>query len=117
MHHFADRVGALYVPGSASLQFLDAVEDAVIDQMNNAFRQQAGSVYDEIPVKVSIAAAFEDAQKFYQPSQFLVTEEGAARDRYFKKFSDGASTATCERSNTQLVTAATMCVTSSLAWM
>src|SRR5437879_12114512 len=117
MHHFADRVGALYVPGSANLQSLDAGEDAVIDQLNNAFRQQAGPGYDEIPVKVSLAAAFDDAQKFYQPFQFLVTEEGAERDRYFKKFGEAVSTAMGTRGHNTIVTAATMCASSSIAAM
>ena len=117
LFNLADRVAAFYVPVSEYLQFLDAVEDAVIDQMNNAFRQQAGSVYDEIPVKVSIAAAFDDAQKFYQPFQFLVTEEGAERDRYFKKFGEAVSTAIGARGHNTIVTAATMCASSSIAAM
>jgi hypothetical protein len=117
LFNLADRVGAFYVPVSEYLQFLDAVEDAVIDQMNNAFRQQAGPGYDEIPVKVSLAAAFDDAQKFYQPFQFLVTEEGAERDRYFKKFGEAVSTATGARGHNSIVTAATMCASSSIAAM
>ncbi|HZC67144.1 MAG TPA: hypothetical protein VE201_00865, partial [Nitrospirales bacterium] len=106
LFNLADRVGAFYVPVSEYLQFLDAVEDAVIDQMNNAFRQQAGPGYDEIPVKVSMAAAFDDAQKFYQPFQFLVTDEGVERDRYFKKFGEAVSTAMGAREHNTIVTAA-----------
>ena len=117
LFNLADRVGAFYVPVSEYLQFLDAVEDAVIDQMNNAFRQQAGPGYDETPVKVSIAAAFDDAQKFYQPFQFLVTEESPERDRYFKKFGETVSTAMGSRGHNSIVTAATMCASSSIAAM
>jgi hypothetical protein len=117
LFNLTDRVGAFYVPVSEYLQFLDAVEDAVIDQMNNAFRQQAGPGYDEIPVKVCIAAAFDDAQKLYQPHQFLVTEEGAERDRFFKKFGEAVSTAMGARGHNALVTAATMCASSSIAAM
>ncbi len=40
LFNLADRVGAFYVPVSEYLQFLDALEDAVIDQMNNAFRHR-----------------------------------------------------------------------------
>ena len=117
LFNLADRVGAFYVPVSEYLQFLDAVEDAVIDQMNNEFRQQAGPEYDEIPVKVSIAAAFDEAQKCYQPFQFLVTEEGAERDRYFKKFGEAVSTAIGAQRHNTIVTAATMCASSSIAAM
>ena len=117
LFNLADRVGAFYVPVSEYLQFLDAVEDAAIDQMNNAFRLQAGPGYDEIPVKVSLAAAFDDAQKFYQPFQFLVTEEGAERDRYFKKFGEAVSTAMGAHGHNTIVTAATMCASSSIAAM
>jgi hypothetical protein len=117
LFNLADRVGAFYVPVSEYLQFLDALEDAVIDQMNNAFSQQAGPGYDETPVKVSIAAAFDEAQKFYQPFQFLVTEEGPERDRYFKKFGETVSTAMGSRGHNSIVTAATMCVSSSIAAM
>lgn len=117
LFNLADRVGAFYVPVSEYLQFLDAVEDAVIDQMNNAFRQQAGPGYDEVPVKVSIAAAFDDAQKSYQSFQFLVTEEGAERDRYFKKFGEAVSTAMGSRGHNTIATAATMCASSSIAAM
>jgi len=42
LFNMVDRVATLYVPVSEYLQFLDAVEGAVIDQMNNAFRKQAG---------------------------------------------------------------------------
>ena len=117
LFNLADRVGAFYVPVSEYLQFLDAVEDAVIDQMNNMFRQQAGPGYDEVPVKVSLTAAFDDAQKLYQPFQFLVTEEGAERDRYFKKFGEAVSTAMGVRGHNSIVTAATMCASSSIAAM
>lgn len=118
LFNLADRVGAFHVPVSKYLQFLDAVEDAVIDQLNNAFHQQAGPTgFDETGVKVSIAAAFDDAQKFYQPFQFLVTEEGAERDRYFKKFGEAVSTAMGARGHNTVVTAATMCASSSIAAM
>ena len=117
LFNLADRVGAFYVPVSEYLQFLDAVEDAVIDQMNNAFRQQAGPGYDEVPAKVSLTAAFDEAQKLYQPFQFLVTVEGAERDRYFKKFGEAVSTAMGARGHHSIVTAATMCASSSIAAM
>src|SRR5438093_2883325 len=117
LFNIADRVATLYIPVSEYLQFLDALEDAVIDQMNNAFRKQAGPGYDETPVKVSIAAAFDEAQKFYQPFQFLVTEEGPERDRYFKKFGETVSTAMGSRGHNSIVTAATMCASSSIAAM
>src|SRR5260370_16793500 len=73
LFNLADRVGAFYVPVSEYLQFLDAVEDAAIDQMNNAFRQQAVPEYEETPLKVSISAAFYDPQQFHQPFQFPLT--------------------------------------------
>lgn len=117
LFNLADRVGAFYVPVSEYLQFLDAVEDAVIDQMNNAFRQQAGPGYDETPVKLSIAAAFDAGQKLYQPHQFMVTEEGKERDAYFKKFGEAVATAMGSRGNTTIVTTATLCASSSITAM
>ena len=117
LFNLADRVGAFYVPVSEYLQFLDALEDAVIDQMNNAFRQQAGPGYDEVPVKISIAAAFDAGQKFYQPHQFMVTEEGKERDAYFNKFGEAVATALSSRGHTTIVTTAAMCASSSIAAM
>ncbi|HEV8242902.1 MAG TPA: hypothetical protein VGQ07_02830 [Nitrospirales bacterium] len=117
LFNLADRVGAFYVPVSEYLQFLDALEDAVIDQMNNAFRQQAGPGYDEMPVKLSIAAAFDAGQKFYQPHKFMISEEGAERDAYFKKFGEAVATAMGSRGNTTIVTTVTMCASSSIAAM
>lgn len=117
LFNLADRVGAFYVPVSEYLQFLDALEDAVIDQMNNTFRQQAGPGYDEVPVKISIAAAFDAGQKLYQPHQFMVAEEGKERDAYFNKFGEAVATALGSRGNTTIVTTATMCASSSIAAM
>jgi len=117
LFNLADRVGAFYVPVSEYLQFLDAVEDAVIDQMNNAFRQQAGPTYDETPLKVSIAAAFDLGQKVYQPYQFMVLEGGKERDRYFQKFGEAVATALGVRGNNTVATTATMCAGSSIAAM
>jgi hypothetical protein len=117
LFNLADRVGAFYVPVSEYLQFLDALEDAVIDQMNNAFRQQAGPSYDETPVKISLAAAFDQGQKAYQPHQFMVLEEGKERDRYFQQFGEAVATALGVRGNNTIVTTATMCASSSIAAM
>jgi hypothetical protein len=117
LFNLADRVGAFYVPVSEYLRFLDAVEDAVIDQMNNAFRKQAGPGYDETPVKVSIAAAFDLGQKLYHPYQFMVLEEGKERDRYFQKFGEAVATALGVRGNNTIATTATMCASSSIAAM
>ncbi len=117
LFNLADRVGAFYVPVSEYLQFLDALEDAVIDQMNNAFRQQAGPGHDETPVKLSIAAAFDAGQKLYQSHQFMVAEEGKERDAYFKKFGEAVATAMGSRGNTTIVTTATLCASSSIAAM
>jgi hypothetical protein len=117
LFNLADRVGAFHVPVSEYHQFLDALEDAVIDQMNNAFRQQAGPGYDETPVKVSISAAFDLGQKFYQPYQFMVLEEGKERDRYFQKFGEAVATALGVRGNNTIATTATMCASSSIAAM
>lgn len=117
LFNLADRVGAFHVPVSEYLQFLDAVEDAVIDQMNNAFRQQAGPGYDDTPVKISISAAFDLGQKLYQPYQFMVLEEGKERDRYFQKFGEAVATALGVRGNNAVATTATMCASSSIAAM
>lgn len=117
LFNLADRVGAFYIPVSEYLQFLDAVEDAVIDQMNNAFRQQAGPGYDETPVKVSISAALDLGQKLYQSYQFMVLEEGKERDRFFQKFGEAVATALGVRGNNTIATTATMCASSSIAAM
>ena len=115
LFNLADRVATFYVPINEYLQFLDAVEDAVIDQMNNAFRKQASPDYDEIPLKVSIASAFDLGQKFYQSHQFMVTEEGPERDRYLKKFAEAVATAMGSKGNNTIMTAASMCASSSIA--
>ena len=117
LFNLADRVSAFYVPVSEYLQFLDAVEDAVIDQMNNAFRQQAGPGYDETPLKISISAAFDVGQKLYQPYQFLVLEEGKERALFFQKFGETLATALDARGNNTIATTATMCVSSSITAM
>ncbi len=117
LFNLADRVGAFYIPVSEYLQFLDAVEDAVIDQMNNAFRQQAGPGYDETSVKVSISAALDLGQKLYQPDKFMVLEESKERDRFFQKFGEAVATALGVRGNNTIATTATMCVSSSIAAM
>ena len=115
MFNVVDRVATFHVPINEYLQFLDAVEDAVIDQMNNAFRRQAGPDYDDIPLKVSIAAAFDLGQKFYQPHQFLITEESAEKDRYFKAFAEAVATAMNAWGSTAIVTTASLCASSSVA--
>jgi hypothetical protein len=117
LFNLADRVGAFYVPVSEYLQFLDALEDAVVAQMNNAFRQQAGPAYDDTPVKLSLSSAFDLGQKLYQPYQFMVLEEGKERDRYFQKFSEAITTALGVRGNNTIATTATMCASSSIAAM
>ena len=115
LFNLVDRVGTLYIPVSEFLQFLDAVEDAVIDQMNNALRKQAGSAYDETPLKVSISAAFETAQKFYQPHRFMITDEGPDRDRYLTAFGEAVADVLGLKGNKTIVTTASMCAGSSIA--
>ncbi|HLG44178.1 MAG TPA: hypothetical protein VI337_04110 [Nitrospirales bacterium] len=114
LFNLADRVATFHVPINEYLQFLDALEDAVIDQMNNAFRKQQGPGYDGVPVKVSIAAAFDIAQKTYQPYRFLVTEEGAEKGRYFAAFSEAVAAVMGLKGNKAIMTAASMCARSSI---
>jgi hypothetical protein len=115
LFNIVDRVATLYIPVNEYLQFLDAVEDAVIDQMNSAFRKQAGAGYDETPLKVSIAAAFETAQKFYHPHRFMIIEEGPDRDRYLTAFAEAVANTLGLRGNKMIVTTASMCAGSSIA--
>ena len=115
LFNLTDRVATLYVPVNEYLLFLDAVEDAVIDQMNAAFRKQAGPDYDDVPLKISIAAAFEDSQKFYHPHRFMITEEGAEKDKYLKAFGDALAGKLGARGNNTIVTTATMCAGSCIA--
>ena len=115
LFNLVDRVATLYIPINEYLQFLDAVEDAVIDQMNNALRKQAGGAYDETPLKVSISAAFETAQKFYQPHRFMVTDEGPDRDRYLTAFGEAVANVLGLKGNKMIVTTASMCAGSSIA--
>jgi hypothetical protein len=115
LFNMVDRIAALYIPVSEYLQFLDAVENAVIDQMNNAFRKQAGAGYDETPLQVSIAAAFETAQKFYQHHRFMITEEGPDRDRYLMAFGEAVAQSLGLKGNKMIVTTASMCAGSSIA--
>jgi hypothetical protein len=115
LFNLIDRVATLYIPVSEYLQFLDAVEDAVIDQMNNAFRKQAGVEYDDTPLKVSISAAFETAQKFYQPHRFMITDEGPDRDRYLTTFGEAVADVLGLKGNKMIVTTASMCAGSSIA--
>lgn len=114
MFNVADRIASFHIPVNEYLQFLDALEDAVIDHMNNAFRKQAGPDYDEIPLKVSISAAFDVGQKLYQPFQFMITEESAEKDRYFNKFAEAVATAMNARGNSAIMTAAAMCAGTSV---
>ena len=115
LFNLVDRIATLYVPMNEYLQFLDAVEDAVIDQMNNAFRKQAGPAYDETPLKVSIGAAFETAQKFYHPYRFMITEEGPERDKYLTAFGETVAKTLGLKGNKMVVTTASMCAGSSVA--
>ena len=115
LFNLADRVGAFYIPVSEYLQFLDALEDAVIDQMNNAFRKQAGGAFDETPLQVSISAAFETAQKFYQSHRFMITDEGPDRDRYLAAFGEAVANVLGQKGNKMIVTTASMCAGSSIA--
>ena len=103
LFNIADRVATLYIPVSEYLQFLDAVEDAVIDQMNNAFRKQAGPGYDETPLKVSIAAAFETAQTFYLSHRFMITDDSPDRDRYLKAFGEAVANTLGLKGNKMIV--------------
>jgi hypothetical protein len=115
LFNIVDRVATLYVPVNEFLQFLDAVEDAVIDHMNNAFRKQAGPAYDETPLKMSIAGAFDTAQKTYQSHQFMITEESPERDRYLTTFGEAMAKVVGLNSNKMIVTTASMCAASSIA--
>jgi len=115
LFNLVDRVAALYIPVNQYLQFLDAVEDAVIDQMNNALRKQAGEEYDETPLKVSISAAFETAQQVYLSHRFMITDESPDRDRYLAAFGEAVANVLGLNGNKMIVTTASMCAGSSIA--
>jgi hypothetical protein len=109
LFNLADRLAALHIPLKDQMNFMNALEDTVVQQLQKVLEPAFGNSTDQMEIVLTIGTAVAESRRTYESYKFLVTEESQAKNEMFLDFSNKIATALGAPGNTQLSSAATLC--------
>lgn len=109
LFNLADRLAALHIPLKDQMDFMNALEDTVAQQLQKVLEPAFGNQADQMEIVLTIGTAVAESRQIYEPYKFLVTEESQSKNEMFRDFGTRIATALGASSNTQLSSAATLC--------
>ena len=109
LFNLADRLTALHIPLKDQMDFMNALEDTVAQQLQNVLEPAFGNQADQMEIVLAIGTAVAESRHTYEPYKFLVTEESQSRNEMFRDFGNRIASALGAAGNTQLSSAATLC--------
>ena len=109
LFNLADRLTALHIPLKDQMDFMNALEDTVAQQLQKVLEPAFGNQADQMEIVLAIGTAVAESRHTYEPYKFLVTEESQSRNEMFRDFGNRIASALGAAGNTQLSSAATLC--------
>lgn len=109
LFNLADRLSAHYVPLKDQPLFMDGLVDAVTQQLKNVLAPALGPDTDEMEVVLAIGQTVGQSRERYERFKFLVTEESAQKDEYFKTFGETIAHLMGAQGSGMVISAATLC--------
>ena len=109
LFNLADRLTALHIPLKDQMDFMNALEDTVAEQLRKVLEPAFGNNADQMEIVLTIGTAVAESRQTYESYKFLVTEESQSKNEMFRNFGDRIATVLGASGNAQLSSAATLC--------
>jgi hypothetical protein len=109
LFNLADRLAALHIPLKDQMDFMNALEDAVAQQLRKVLEPAFGNQADQMEIVLTIGTAVAESRQTYESYKFLVTEESQSKNEMFRDFGNRIATTLGAAGNAQLSSAATLC--------
>jgi hypothetical protein len=109
LFNLADRLAALHIPLKDQMDFMNALEDTVAQQLQKVLEPAFGNQADQMEIVLTIGTAVAESRQAYETYKFLVTEESHSKNEMFRDFGNRIATALGASDNAQLSSAATLC--------
>jgi hypothetical protein len=109
LFNLADRLAALHIPLKDQMDFMNALEDTVAQQLQKVLEPAFGNHADQMEIVLTIGTAVAESRQIYESYKFLVTEESQSKNEMFRDFGNKIATALGAPGNAQLSSAATLC--------
>jgi hypothetical protein len=109
LFNLADRLAALHIPLKDQMDFMNALEDSVAQQLQKVLEPAFGNNADQMEIVLTIGTAVSESRQTYESYKFLVTEESQSKNEMFRDFGNRIATALGASGNAQLSSAATLC--------
>jgi hypothetical protein len=109
LFNLADRLATLHIPLKDQMDFMNALEDSVAQQLQKVLEPAFGNQADQMEIVLTIGTAVADSRQTYESYKFLVTEESQPKNEMFRDFGEKIATALGAPGHAQLSSAATLC--------
>ena len=109
LFNLADRLAALHIPLKDQMDFMNALEDTVTQQLQKVLEPAFGNQADQMEIVLTIGTTVAESRQAYEPYKFLITEESQSKNEMFRDFGNKIATALGASGNAQLGYAATLC--------
>jgi hypothetical protein len=114
LFNLADRVSVLHVPIKDQPQFMDGLEDHVTSQLKHMLQPAFESGSDQMEIVLTVGSAVAESRRIYESYRFLVTEDSPAKNDMMKDFGLRIAELAGIPGNTQIASAATLCVSAAV---
>ncbi len=109
MFNLTDRLVALHIPLKDQLEFMNALEDAVTQQLKQALEPAFGNNADQMEIMMTIGTTVAESRQTYEHYKFLITEDSKTKSEMFRTFGENVAEALGAPRNAQLSAAASLC--------
>ncbi len=110
MFNLADRVSTLYLPVQEHPQFMNALEDQVVEQLKEALAPVLGPGTDWMEVTITIGNTVAESRQRYEQYRFIPTEDGPKKEEYLKDVGERVAAMLGTVGEVKVVEAASLCM-------
>ena len=114
LFNLADRVSVLHIPVKDQPQFMDHLEDQVTSQLKQALQPALEAGSDQTEIVLTVGSAVAESRQVYEQYRFLVSEDSKSKNDMFRDFGERIAELAGAPGNTQVVSAATLCVSAAI---
>ena len=93
MFNLTDRLVALHIPLKDQLEFMNALEDAVTQQLKQALEPAFGNNADQMEIMMTIGTTVAESRQTYERYKFLISEDSKTKTEMFRDFGDNVAEA------------------------
>jgi hypothetical protein len=110
----SDRLSVFHVAIAEQPQFMQTVEQTIIQQLSAMLEPALGGDGDDMEIHLTVSQAVAEGRRQYERFRFSVTEDSGAKDQYLQSFSRRIAELMEAPENGMIVSSATLCVTAAI---